>query len=312
MASASSKKAVYAAIGGNLAVAVTKFVAAYISGSSAMLSEAIHSVVDTGNGLLLLLGIRLSKKPADMSHPFGYGKELYFWTLVVAILIFAGGGGVSIYEGVMHILEPSPLEDPTVAYIVLVLAAIFEGYAWSVAFREFRALNSGMPIWQAIRASKDPTTFTVLFEDTAALLGLVVAFLGLFFGHQLDSPYLDGAASIVIGIILAIVAVLLAYESKGLLVGEGADRETVARIRAIAEADPAVEQVARALTMYFGPHDILLALDLHFHKDLTAGEVEMAVDRLEASIRKAYPDIKHIFIEAESLVAHHRAEVSTA
>jgi divalent metal cation (Fe/Co/Zn/Cd) transporter len=142
------------------------------------------------------MGIRLSKKPADASHPFGYGKELYFWTLVVAILIFAGGGGVSLYEDIMHILHPSPLEDPTVAYVVLILAAVFEGYAWSVAFREFRALNSAMPLWQAIRASKDPTTFTVLFEDTAVLLGLVVAFPGLFFGHQLDSPYLDAGSAV--------------------------------------------------------------------------------------------------------------------
>ena len=311
MASASSKKAVYAAIGGNLAILLTKFAAAFITGSSAMLSEAIHSLVDTGNGLLLLLGIRLSKRPPDASHPFGYGKELYFWTMVVAILIFAGGGGVSIYEGVVHILHPNPLDDPTVAYIVLVLAAVFEGFAWSVAFREFRALNPGMPIWPAIQASKDPTTFTVLFEDTAALLGLLVAFLGLFFGHLLNNPYLDGAASVIIGIILTVVAALLAYESKGLLVGEGVDKQTAARIRALAEADPAVEQMTRALTMYFGPHDILLALDLQFRKELSAADVEATVDRLEASIRAAYPDITHIFIEAESLVAHLRTGVST-
>jgi len=311
MASASSKKAVYAAIGGNLAISVTKFAAAFITGSSAMLSEAIHSLVDTGNGLLLLLGIRLSKRPPDAGHPFGYGKELYFWTMVVAILIFAGGGGVSIYEGVVHILHPNPLDDPTVAYIVLVLAAVFEGFAWSVAFREFRALNPGMPIWPAIQASKDPTTFTVLFEDTAALLGLLVAFLGLFFGHLLNNPYLDGAASVIIGIILTVVAALLAYESKGLLVGEGVDKQTAARIRALAEADPAVEQMTRALTMYFGPHDILLALDLQFRKELSAADVEATVDRLEASIRAAYPDITHIFIEAESLVAHLRTGVST-
>src|SRR4051794_25529644 len=202
MAAATSKAAVYAAIAGNLAIAVTKFIAAFVTGSSAMLSEGIHSVVDTGNGLLLLLGIRRSRKPPDPNHPFGHGKELYFWTLIVAILIFAVGGGMSLYEGLVHLRHPSELKDPTWNYLVLAVAAAVEGFAWSVAYRHLRKSGGRRNLWSAIRASKDPTTFTVLFEDSAALLGLLVAFLGVYLGHRLHNPYLDGAASVVIGVIL--------------------------------------------------------------------------------------------------------------
>ena len=296
-----SKKAIFAAIGANVAIAATKFVAAAFTGSSAMLSEAIHSLVDSGNGLLLLLGIRMSRKPADLSHPFGYGKELYFWTLIVAIMIFAVGGGMSMYEGVIHLTHPTPLQNPLWNYIVLGLAIVFEGYSWSVAVKEFRAAGQGQEVWRAIHTSKDPTLFTVLFEDSAALLGLLVALAGVYLGHQLENPYLDGIASVVIGIILAAVAVLLAYESKGLLVGESADTEAVASIRALTEADPAVERVMPPLTMHLGPHEILLNLEIEFHEALTAGEIEAAIDRIEKNIRSRHPDIKRIFIEAESL-----------
>jgi cation diffusion facilitator family transporter len=208
MASASSKRAVYAAIAGNLAIAITKFIAAFITGSSAMLSEGIHSVVDTGNGLLLLFGIRKARKPADISHPFGHGKELYFWTLIVAILIFAVGGGMSVYEGISHINHPAQLRDPLWNYLVLGSALIFEGLSWGIALKEFRKTQGRMSMWKAVRASKDPTTFTVLFEDSAAMLGLLVAFLGVFFSHRLNNTYLDGVASIIIGVILGVVAVL--------------------------------------------------------------------------------------------------------
>lgn len=298
-----SKKAIFAAIGGNLAVAVSKFVAAGLTGSSAMLAEGIHSLVDTGNGGLLLLGIRLSNRPPDAMHPFGYGKELYFWTLVVAVLIFALGGGVSALEGIEHVTHPTPLKDPTANYVVLGLAMLFEGVALAVAYREFVAANPGRSVWRAIRASKDPTTFTVLFEDAAAMVGLVVAFVGIFLSHALDEPRLDGVASILVGVILGIVAALLAYETKGLLVGEGADPETLGAVRELAEADPGVERIKDPLTMHFGPHTVLLTMDVQFARGLSGGEVEAVVDRLEKAIRSRFPDIKHIYLEAESVAA---------
>ena len=297
-----STKVIYAAIVANLAIAVTKFIAAGFTGSSAMISEGIHSMVDTGNGGLMLLGVRRSKRPADAAHPFGSGKELYFWTLLVAIVIFAVGGGVSAYEGLLHILNPKPLTDPVWNYVVLGIAMGFEGYSFTVAFKAFQAERGRLSIWQSIDQSKDPTTYTVLFEDSAALVGLVVAFIGVFFAEFFDNPYFDGGASIVIGIILAAVAVLLACESKDLLVGEAVDPETLKDIRRIAESDPRVESVKNALTMYFGPHTILLAMDLSFRPNLSAIEVEESIDRLEEKVRSRYPKVKHIFIESESLV----------
>lgn len=298
---AESKRAIYAAIAGNLAIAATKFVAAGFTGSSAMLSEGVHSLVDTGNGGLLLFGLRQSKRPADEEHPFGYGKELYFWSLIVAILIFALGGGISIYEGIVHLLNPHPIENPGWNYAVLGFALVFEGISWSVAFREFRKVQGKRAAWQVVRASKDPTIFTVLFEDTAAMLGLLVALAGVYLGHALGIPYFDGAASILIGLILSGVAALLAYETKGLLIGEGADRETLASIRRLAEADAGVIQVRRLQTMYFGPETVLLAMDLAFDRTLSAPALESIVDRVEAAIRGQHAEIKHIFIEAESV-----------
>jgi len=295
-----SRRAIFAAIVGNLAIAATKFIAALISGSSAMLSEGIHSLVDTGNGLLMLLGFRKSQKPADAAHPFGHGKELYFWSLVVAILIFALGGGMSVYEGVTHLFHPQ-VHASIWNYIVLGFAIIFESGSFYFAYRAFRQELGGQGVLEAIRTSKDPTTFTILFEDTAALLGLVVAFLGIFLGHQLNNPYLDGVASIIIGAILAVVAVFLAYESKGLLIGEGVDPKTLASIRTIARDDPAVAEVRKSLTMHFSPDEVLLTLDLGFKKHLTAEKIATAVNRLEKKIRDKHPEIKHIFIEAKSL-----------
>lgn len=300
MASDSSKKTIFAAIAANLAIAITKFIAAGISGSSAMLSEGIHSLVDTGNELLLLLGIRLSKKPADASHPFGYGQELYFWTLIVAILIFALGGGMSFYESITHLIEPSPLEDPLWSYIVLGCAFVFEGLSWRVAYRELLSSQGDQNIWQAAKNSKDPTIFTVLFEDSAALLGLIVAFLGVFLGHLLKNPYFDGAASVIIGIILTIVAVLLAYECKGLLVGESADIQTVNSIRELATKDPAVKEVMRVLTLHFGPDEVLLNIEIIFQRELSVEEVTDAINRLEANIRGQHSEIKNLFVEAKS------------
>jgi cation diffusion facilitator family transporter len=307
---AESTRVIYAAIVANLAIAVTKFIAAGFTGSSAMLSEGIHSLVDTGNGGLMLLGVRRSRRQADAAHPFGYGKELYFWTLIVAIVIFAVGGGISAYEGLLHILNPKPIADPLWNYIVLGIAMVFEGYSFTVAFKAFEAERGKLSIWQSIDQSKDPTTYTVLFEDSAALIGLVVALIGVFLAHFFENPYFDGAASIVIGMILAAVAVLLAYESKGLLVGEAVDPETLKDIRRLAESDPRVESVKNALTMYFGPYTILLAMDLSFRPNLSAIEVEESIDRLEENVRGRYPNVKHIFIESESLAPASKRRVA--
>jgi cation diffusion facilitator family transporter len=305
---AESKKAIYAAIVGNTAIAITKFTAAAFTGSSAMLSEGIHSLVDTGNGGLLLLGINRSKKPADATHPFGYGKELYFWTLIVAMLIFGVGGGVSIYEGILHLIHPNPLVDPTWSYLVLGLAIVFEGIVFVIAFKQFQSIKGDQTTWQAIRTSKDPTTFTVLFEDSAAMLGLLAALIGIFLAHRFDNPYFDGAASIVIGLILATVAFLIGYESKGLLVGEGADPETLQSIKALAEADPAVQTVERLLTMYFGPNTVLLTMDVEFRNGLSGAERDSAVIRLEKAIRDKHEAITHVFIEASALTKNMPAQ----
>lgn len=307
---AESKLAIYAAIGGNLAIAIMKFTAAAFTGSSAMLSEGIHSLVDTGNGGLLLLGIHKSSRRADAAHPFGYGKELYFWSLIVAVLIFGVGGGISIYEGIVHLITPSALDDPFWSYIVLGLAMVFEGFVFVIAFRAFQSLKGDeQNIWEAIKASKDPTTFTVLFEDAAALLGLIVAFVGIFLANQFNNPYLDGAASVAIGVILTTVAGFLIYESKGLLVGEGADPQTLKDIRKLAESDPAVRRVINPLTMHFGPNTMLLTMDIEFDGKLSAAKVNEAVDRLEKSIKNQYPAIKYIYIEAGSVAAGGREVV---
>ncbi|MDX6384872.1 MAG: hypothetical protein QOK48_2445 [Blastocatellia bacterium] len=295
-----SRTAIFAAIVGNLAIAATKLIAAFFTGSSAMLSEGIHSLVDTGNGGLLLLGERKARKPPDTNHPFGHGKELYFWSLVVAILIFALGGGMSVYEGVTH-MRHAELRDPTWNYVVLGFAFIFEGMSCFFAFKAFRKEMSDQGVFGTIRDSKDPSTFTVLFEDTAAMLGLIVAFLGIFLGHLFNSPHLDGVASIIIGVILAVVAGFLAYESKGLLIGEGVDPAVLGSIRAIVRDDPAVKGIKKSLTMHFGPSEVLLTLDVRFKRQLTAEGVAEAVDRLEKKIRDRHPEIKYIFIEAKSL-----------
>lgn len=301
MATGSSKPVIYAAIVGNLVIAAAKFVAATITGSSAMISEGVHSLVDTGNGVLLLFGIRQSRQPPDARHPFGRGKELYFWTLIVAILIFAVGGGISIYEGVKHLQHPEPVTDPVWNYAVLAFAIIVEGVAWTIAFRAFRRVKGNTNYIEAIRRSKDPTTFTVLLEDTAAMLGLLAAFIGIYAGHRLGIPELDGIASLAIGVILAGVAMFLAYESKGLLIGESVHPETSAHVRALIEGDPAVQRLVRAFSMHMGPHDVLLTLEIEFLRERSAAEVASAIDRIDKRIREQHPEFRHVFIEAQSI-----------
>ena len=296
-----STVAIYAAIAGNVAIAVTKFIAATLTGSSAMLSEAIHSVVDTGNGLLILLGVRKSRKPPDSDHPFGHGHELYFWTLIVGVLIFAVGGGMSVYEGITHILHPRLPEKLAWSYAVLGMATVFEGTTWLFGLKAFNAERGRKGILQTIHESKDPTSFTVLLEDSAALLGLVFAFLGIFLGGQLKLPYLDGVASVLIGLLLCAVAVLMVYESKGLLIGEGLDHESLKSIRVLVEADPAVESVGHLHTMYLGPREVLLTIELRFRNEITALEVRRAVKRLREGIQSQDSAIRRIFFGTEYL-----------
>jgi cation diffusion facilitator family transporter len=284
-------------------ITLTKFVAALATGSSAMLAETVHSLVDTSNGLLLLHGLRRSRRPADENHPFGHGLELYFWNFVVAMMIFGLGSGVSIYEGIRHLLRPAPIENAGWNYLILGCAAVFEVFSWAVAFRAFRASKTRKGFWHALHTSKDPTTFAVLLENSAALLGLGAAFVGILCSQLFDNHYLDGVASIVIGLILGAVAVVLASESRSLLVGESIDPERARALRSLVEADPAVVRVRRPLTMHFGPEQVLLTLDIQFRPTLTAAEVEAAVDRIERAVRGQYPEIRYIFLEAESIAA---------
>lgn len=300
----SSKIVIYAALAGNLLIAVTKFVASSITGSSAMLSEAIHSLVDTGNQGLLLWGIRRSRRPADTAHPFGYGMELYFWTFVVAILVFAVGAGVSLYEGIHKLQATEPIHNPVVNYVVLGLAMIFEGIAWFIALRTFNRQRGTRGLVQAIRRSKDPTVFTVLFEDSAAMLGLIFALAGVAASQYTGNVVFDAIASIGIGLILAVTAALLAYESKGLLIGEAASASVVREIRDIINRNNEVLSINEILTMHFGPQDILLTLSLDFVDGISAGRVEDVISVLEREIKDKHPEITRVFIEAQSIRGH--------
>ena len=295
---AESKIAIYGAIGANIAIAATKFTVAGITGSSAMLSEGVHSAVDTFNGVLLLVGVKLSQRPATTEHPFGHGKELYFWSLMVAVLIFGLGGGVSVYEGIQHIRRPEPMTDPTWNYVVLGAAVLFEGASFGIALRQFLGESRGRPFWNALHASKDPTTYTVLAEDSAALVGLLVAALGIWLSHKLGIPELDGAASVVIGLLLAGVAVLLVRESRGLLIGEGIRPETAREIRRIATAQPSVRDVGQILSMYIGPQEVLVTLDLHFEDGTRTDEASAAMTLIGNEVRAKFPTIRRLFIEA--------------
>jgi len=304
MAASGSKKVVIAALLGNGMIAVTKFAAAAYTGSSAMLSEAVHSLVDTCNQALILYGLKRAKRPADETHPFGYGMELYFWTFVVAILIFAVGAGVSIIEGIEKIRHPHPVGNAYINYIVLGSAMAFEGWAWFIALKEFRARKGRLGYWDAARRSKDAAVFTVLFEDSAAMIGLIVAMIGIALAQYLNMPVFDGVASVIIGVILAIVAMFLAYECKGLLIGEAADKSVVNGIHAITEAMDGVKAVNELLTMHLGPEDILVNLSLDFVDGIRSETLEAAISQLERDIKDSYPEVKRVFIEAQSIRAH--------
>lgn len=299
--------AVYGAIAANVGIAVTKFAVAGITGSSAMLSEGIHSAVDTFNGVLLLAGLKWSRRPATAEHPFGHGKELYFWSLIVAVLIFGLGGGVSLYEGVVHIRHPLPIKDPTWNYVVLAVAALFEGASFVVALREIRGRQGLGSLWRSLRRSKDPSTYTVVAEDGAALAGLAIAGAGIAASHHYGIPELDGVASWLIGLLLVGVAVLLIREARGLLIGEGLRAETAEVIRGMAKAWPSVQDAGRVLSMYLGPDEVLVSIEIDFVDGTRVAEAADTMAALKAQVQRRYPMIRWLFIEASDRLPPGRA-----
>lgn len=298
--SASSKKVIYAALAGNSLIAVTKFAAAAVTGSSAMFSEGIHSMVDTGNQVLLLHGMRKARKPPCKRFPFGHGKEIYFWSFAVAILIFAVGSGVSLYEGIIHTIHPEPMGNPLINYIVLGLAMLFEGAAWYFALTEFTKAKGKWGYIEAVQRGKDPTLFVVLFEDSAAMLGIVVAFLGVLLVDLTGILIFDGIASIIIGLILGGTAVWLAYETKGLLIGESANEMVIEGIREIILTYDGIDNLNEVLTMHMGPDFILVNVSIDFRDNIPASDLENAIARMDTQIKEKFPTVKRIFVEAES------------
>ncbi len=297
-----SRRVVIAALLGNIAVAVSKFIVAALTGSAAMMAEAIHSSVDSGNEILLLVGIHQSRKPATPEHPFGRGREAYFWSFLVVIMIFAFGGGLSVLDGINSIRHPEPMHSQVWAYLVLGIAAVFEGISFSIGFRNLRAhRRKGRTLWQTLRHSKNPTVMGVVFEDTAALIGLVFAAAGVWSSHFFHMPQLDGAASVAVGCLLAVVAILFGREVRGLLIGESADPEVVNWIREVTKADPDIESAGEPVTMQLGPGQVLLNIELRFRHGLDRDGIEAAIDRVETEIRRKAPEVTRIYIEAESL-----------
>ena len=294
-----SNKVIYAALIGNLLISVTKFTAAILTRSSAMFSEGIHSLVDTGNQVLLLFGISQSKKPADENFPFGHGKEIYFWSFAVAILVFALGAGISLWQGIVHVLNPTPITNYTLNYFVLGLSIIFEGAAWFFAFKEFKLKKGKQGYFQAVKRGKDPVLFVVLFEDSAAMISLFVALLGIFLNQMTGIHIFDGLASIIIGLILAGTAYWLAYETKSLLIGEAAEPEVVQGIKTICSGREEVNRVNEVLTLHMGPEYILVTMSIDFYDTLPVGSIEKAINSMAVEIKVKFPRVKRVFIEAE-------------
>lgn len=296
----SSRKVIYAALAGNCLIAITKVAAAFMTGSSAMLSEAIHSGADTGNEILLLYGLRRSEMPADREFPFGHGKEIYFWSFVVALVLFAGGAGLSLYKGIAHLISPEPIKSSYVNYGVIGLALIFEGATWHIAMKEFAKSKGTWGYVQAVHRSKNPAIFIVLLEDSAAILGLVVAFLGILLNQLTGNPVYDAMAAVMIGLILAGTALVLAYETKSMLIGESANREVVQGIRDIAGSCREIKQVNEVLTMHMGPDFILVNISVDFEDPILATDVEVTVAGLDRAIKQAFPQVKRVFVEVET------------
>ena len=298
--SASSRKVILAALVGNLLISVTKFIAATLTGSSAMLSEGVHSLVDTGNQFLMLYGLKRASKPADEDFPFGYGKEIYFWSFVVAIMIFAVGAGVSIYEGVHRIMAPTPVVNPMINYAVLGLALLFEGAAWYIALKEFDVRKGRRGYLEAVHQAKDPSVFVVLFEDSAAILGLFVAMAGILLTDLTGVLIFDGIASVIIGLILGVTAIWLAWETKSLLIGEAANRPVVQGIRQLVQGIPEVSHVNEVLTMHMGPEFVLVNISADFDDAITADVMETAIATIDREIKAQYPRVQRVFVEAEA------------
>jgi cation diffusion facilitator family transporter len=301
---AATRKVIYAAILANLGIAVAKFIVAAITGSAAMTAEGIHSAVDTGNELLLLIGERNSTRPPDQHHPFGYGKAVYFWALIVALSVFSLGGGLSIYHGVHGLLDPKPVVEPEWNYVVLGVAFLFEGYSWNLSRLGLNTYRKdGENLWQAVRASKDASVFTVFIEDSAALIGVLVAALGIALGQLFDNPLFDPAASVAIGLLLVGAAFTLARETGALLVGESIGREETGELRAIICADPAIDKVDRVLTMQLGPDEVLVTASVQFKRGMTIEEVERAIERLEKAVQAHNPAVRNLYFESAALRA---------
>lgn len=298
---ASHSKAAITAVLTNLLIAVAKAVAFIFTRSAGMLSESIHSFVDAANDSLLVLGTSRSQRAADESHPFGYGKELYFWTLLVALFLFLLGGCFSLYEGTHRLLHPEPLTHPVWSYATLGFALVFEGYSFVVGLREFREKEGVPASWRAIHDSKDPTTFTVLYEDAAALLGLLFALAGTLCAQLFGWERADGASSLAIGALLLVVAILLMGESKALLIGEGVSLAELREIRSLAQAQTGVDVAGYPMTMFFGPENVMLTMNIRFNEALNRNGIEAAVDAIERTVRQRFPHIRHIYLEAESL-----------
>jgi cation diffusion facilitator family transporter len=283
------------ALAANLGIAIAKFVAAAITGSSAMLTEGVHSLVDSTNQLLLLYGQKRSVKAPDARYPGGYGRELYFWSFVVALLVFALGAGVSVYEGILHIMNPEPAVDPLIAYGVLLVAFVLEGGSTIAAFREFDGARNGKSWWKALTGTKDATTVIVLLENGAAMAGLVVAAIGLALSQVTSNPHFDGAASIVIGLLLGFVAIFLAREAKGLLIGEAADPALVMGLREAASRS-GVMRVGEIITVHNAPDQIVAAMSVDFDNRITAGDVERIIAEIEGDVRKRFPTVTRLYI----------------
>jgi cation diffusion facilitator family transporter len=289
----------YGALTANVGIGIAKFVAAGITGSSSMLAEGFHSCVDSLNQVLLLYGQHRAQRPPDAVHPFGYGRELYFWAFIVALLIFTVGAGVSFYEGFEHIAHPEPMRDPTVNYVVLAIAILLEGTSWFIALREFGKAKGDIGWWQAVRRSKDPAGFIVLFEDSAAVVGLLIAGAGVYASHALGRPELDGYASVAIGCVLATVAVFLAREAKGLLIGEPANPALIRQVHATVDGHPAIASVNHVRTVHTAPESVFVAISADFHDQVTMGEGEALIEELEAKLKAALPVISSIYIRPE-------------
>lgn len=299
---AATKKVIYAAVFANLGIAVAKFIVAAITGSAAMMAEGIHSAVDTGNEVLLLIGEKNAARPPDQAHPFGYGKVVYFWALIVALSVFSLGGGLSIYRGVHGLIDPEPIENALWSYVVLAVAFAFEAYSWNLSrlgLNKYR--KDGDNLWQAVRASKDAAVFTIFIEDTAALAGVVVAAVGIGLGQLFDNDLFDPAASVVIGLLLVGAAWTLARETGALLVGESIGREETGELRDIINADPSIDKVARVLTMQMGPDEVLLTASVQFRRGMRIDEVEQAIERLENAVRKHNPAVRTLYFESAAL-----------